>query len=156
MVFQLIKLLENFFLTPLFPKRPPQKKQFLTYKNIIINIIINLTMKLVDKKISLLELKQMAKKMYSDLVKAVVDIEKEIMVVDGEMHADEEQLLLAKGSKQENLWGINLYPDLFDKNFIEFDSVINLRPRLNNFSRFVEDEKIRKKIIEIVNKLVKK
>lgn len=113
-------------------------------------------MKLVDKKISLLELKQMAKKMYSDLVKAVVDIEKEIMVVDGEMHADEEELLLAKGSKQENLWGINLYPDLFDKNFIEFDSVINLRPRLNNFSRFVEDEKIRKKIIEIVNKLVKK
>jgi len=113
-------------------------------------------MKLVDKKISLLELKQMAKKMYGDLVKAVVDIEKEIMVVDGEMHADEEQFLLAKGSKQENLWGINLYPDLFDKNFIEFDSVINLRPRLNNFSRFVEDEKIRKKIIEIVNKLVKK
>jgi len=113
-------------------------------------------MKLVDKKISLLELKQMAKKMYGDLVKAVVDIEKEIMVVDGEMHADEEELLLAKGSKQENLWGINLYPDLFDKNFIEFDSVINLRPRLNNFSRFVEDEKIRKKIIEIVNKLVKK
>jgi hypothetical protein len=113
-------------------------------------------MKLVDKKISLLKLKQMAKKMYGDLVKAVVDIEKEIMVVDGEMHADEEQLLLAKGSKQENLWGINLYPDLFDKNFIEFDSVINLRPRLNNFSRFVEDEKIRKKIVEIVNKLVEK
>jgi hypothetical protein len=113
-------------------------------------------MKLVDKKISLLKLKQMAKKMYGDLVKAVVDIEKEIMVVDGEMHADEEQFLLAKGSKQENLWGINLYPDLFDKNFIEFDSVINLRPRLNNFSRFVEDEKIRKKIVEIVNKFVKK
>ena len=113
-------------------------------------------MKLVDKKISLLELKQMAKKMYGDLVKAVVDIEKEIMVVDGEMHADEEQLLLAKGSKQENLWGINLYPDLFEKNFIEFDSVINLRPRLNNFSRGVNDKKIRKKIIEVVNKLVKK
>jgi hypothetical protein len=113
-------------------------------------------MKLIDKKISLLELKQMAKKMYGDLVKAVVDIEKEIMVVDGEMYADEEQFLLAKGSKQENLWGINLYPDLFEKNFIDFDSVINLRPRLNNFSRFVEDEKIRKKIVEIVNKLVKK
>ena len=113
-------------------------------------------MKLVDKKISLLKLKQMAKKMYGDLVKAVVDIEKEIMVVDGEMHADEERFLLAKGSKQENLWGINLYPDLFDKNFIEFDSVINLRPRLNNFSRGVNDKKIRKKIIEVVNKLVKK
>jgi len=113
-------------------------------------------MKIVDKKISLFELKQMAKRMYGDLVKAVVDIEKEIMVVDGEMYADEEWLLLEKGSKQESLWGINLYPDLFEESFIEFDSVINLRPRLNNFSSFIEDEKIRKKIVEIVNKLVAK
>jgi len=111
-------------------------------------------MKLVDKKISLLELKQMAKKMYGDLVKAVVDIEKEIMVVDGEMHADEEEFLLENGSQQENLWGINLYPDFNDERFIEFDSVINLRPRLKNFSRSVENEKIRKKILKIVNQLV--
>ena len=113
-------------------------------------------MKLVDKKITLAELKQIAKRMYGDLVKAVVDIEKGIMVVDGEMHADEESFLLEKGSKQENLWGINLYPYLSDEKFIEFDSVINLRPRLKNFSRGIADKKIRKKIIEIVNKLVEK
>jgi len=32
------------------------------------------------------------------LVKAVVDIEKEIMVVAAELHADEEELLLEPGS----------------------------------------------------------
>lgn len=113
-------------------------------------------MKLVDKKISLSELKQMAKRTFGNLVKAVVDIEKEVMVVDGEMHADEEKYLLEAGSKQDNLWGINLYPQESEENFIEFDSVINLRPRLNNFSRGVDDLKIRKKIIQVVKKLVKR
>lgn len=113
-------------------------------------------MKFVDKKITLTELKKMSKRIFGHLVKAVVDIEKEVMVVDGEMHADEERYLLEKGSKQDNLWGINLYPEENEENFIEFDSVINFRPRLNNLSRSVDDPKIRKKIIKIVKKLVKR
>jgi hypothetical protein len=73
------------------------------------------------------------------------------------MHADEEKMLLENGSKQQDLWGINLYPQNFGKeDFIEFDSVINLRPSQNNLSRFVEDEKIRQKIIKIVDQLIKK
>lgn len=78
------------------------------------------------------------------------------MVVDSDMHADEEKYLLDTGSKQDNLWGINLYPDQNEESFIEFDSVINLRPRLNNFSRVVDDPKIREKIIQVVKKLVKR
>lgn len=113
-------------------------------------------MKLINKKIALSQLKKMAMRKFGGLVKAVVDIEKKIMVVDGDMHADEEKFLLDLGSKQENLWGINLYPDEIGENFIEFDSIINIRPSLNNLSRFVENEKIRKKITEIVEKLVKK
>ncbi len=116
-------------------------------------------MKLVNdqQKTTLTELKEMAKKMFGGLVKAVVDVEKNIMVVDGEMHADEESYLIKLGSKQENLWGINLYPEFFDQeDFIEFDSVINIRPRQNNFSRDVENKKIKEKIINIVNQLVKK
>lgn len=92
--------------------------------------------------------------MFGNLVKAVVDVKKGIMVIDAAMHADEEKFLLDRGSKQDNLWGINLYPEQTGDNFIEFDSVINLRPRQNNFSRGVDDEKVRKKIINIVNKLV--
>ncbi|GIW64178.1 MAG: hypothetical protein KatS3mg092_0111 [Patescibacteria group bacterium] len=114
-------------------------------------------MKLVDKKIKLDELKKMSLKMFGGLVKTVVDVEKEIMVVDGEMHADEEKYLLSLGSLQENLWGINLYPDFFGKEeFIEFDSMINIRPRQNNFSRDIENKKIKEKIIKIVHNLVEK
>ncbi|HMS22799.1 MAG TPA: DUF5674 family protein [Candidatus Levybacteria bacterium] len=111
-------------------------------------------MKLVDKTINIKELNEMSARMFGGMVKAVVDIEKEIMVVDAAMHADEEKFLLEKGSKQDNLWGINVYPEETENDFIEFDSMINLRPRLNNFSRSVEDEALRKKIAEIVSKLI--
>ena|SRR5436190_22840665 len=111
-------------------------------------------MKLVDKNITRAELKKMSESFSGGLVKAVVDIKKEIMVIDAPMHADEEKKLLDLGSKQDDLWGINLYPDLTDDDFIEFDSMINVRPRLNNFSRGIEDEKLQQKIIAIVKKLV--
>lgn len=112
-------------------------------------------MKLVDKNITLEELKKLSKRSFGQLVKAVVDIKKEIMVIDAAMHADEEKFLLDMGSKQDDLWGINLYPDLKKEDFIEFDSMINVRPRLNNFSRGIDNKQLREKIITIVNKLIK-
>jgi len=113
-------------------------------------------MKLVDKEISLEELTEMSKKMFGGMVKAVVDIEKQIMVVDAELHADQELFLLENDSKQEHLWGINLHPDQKGtENFVEFDSMINLRPVDNNRTRGVDDPKMRDHIIKIVNKLVK-
>jgi len=84
-----------------------------------------------------------------------VDIEKGIMALDAELHADQEALLLEQGSAQENLWGINIYPDLPNEQRIEFDSMINLRPSFGNCSRGVDSPGIQKKIIEIVNKLIK-
>jgi len=110
---------------------------------------ILLVMKQIEK-ITIQELQNMADKMFGNLVKAVVDVEKEILVVDAEMHADEEQYLLEKGSKQENLWGINLYPEKTGEDFIEFDSMINLRPSQNNRTRGVNDEKVQERIISIV------
>jgi len=94
--------------------------------------------------------------MFGNLVKAVVDAEKEIMVVNGELHSDEQELLIEQGSKQENLWGINIYPEAGDENWIEFDSVINLKPHFGNRTRGVEDPKIKEKIIKIINKLVER
>lgn len=90
---------------------------------------------------------------FGDMVKAVVDIDKELLGIDAELHADIEELFIENGSKQENLWGINLYPE--EEDFIEFDSLINIRPRQNNKTRGVNDENTRKKIIEVVNKWVK-
>ncbi|MBU2025276.1 hypothetical protein KJ912_00875 [Patescibacteria group bacterium] len=92
--------------------------------------------------------------MFGNLVKAVVDIKKGIMVIDAELHADEETLLIKKGSRQEDLWGINLYPELKGDDFIEFDSMINIRPAQNNRSRSVDDPDIQKRIKKIVNNLL--
>ena len=112
-------------------------------------------MKIIQEKIPINDLKQMAQNRFGDLVKAVVDIERKIMVVDAELHADEEALLLKNGSKQENLWGINIYPELLPEERIEFDSMINLRPNVGNRSRGVDDPSIRDKITAAVNGLIK-
>jgi hypothetical protein len=111
-------------------------------------------MKQVDK-ISILELWEMSHKMYDSFVKAVVDVEQKLVVVDAGLHADEEAFLLESGSNQSNLWGINLYPDNYGTDdFIEFDSMINIRPQQNNRSRSVENEEVQKQIREIINSVV--
>ena len=110
--------------------------------------------KIVIDTISKEELKKIAENQFGDLVKAVVDIEKEIMAIGGELHADEETLLLQQGSKQESLWGINLRIDKTENEFIEFDSMINIRPSQNNRIRGVESLDIQSKIRDIVNKLI--
>lgn len=113
-------------------------------------------MKIVKDKIEIAELKEMAKKMYESLVKAVVDIDKEIMAVDGGLHSDEQEFLMEDGSNPQNLWGINICPEKEGEKFIEFDSMINIKPGWNNRTRGVDDQAIREKIINIVNKLVVK
>jgi hypothetical protein len=107
-------------------------------------------MQIIKEKISKKELREMAKNMFGDFVKAVVDVEKRILAVDAELHADLEALLLEQGSKQESLWGINLYPELTETDFVEFDSMINIRPRQNNRSRDVESTEVREKIVAVV------
>ena len=112
-------------------------------------------MKIVEKQITIKELKEMSSKMFGSLVKAVVDIEQEILVVDAGLHSDQESYLLDRGSKQTDLWGINIHPELKGDERIEFDSMINLRPIDGNFSRGVDDINIQKKILEIVNSKIK-
>jgi len=113
-------------------------------------------MKIVKNAITLDELKTMASDMFGDMIKAVVDVEREFIAVDGELHSDLEALLLEKGSQQKDLWGINFYPDLPGDEFVEFDSMINMRPSQGNKSRGVDDERIRRIIRSIVSKRIKK
>jgi hypothetical protein len=110
---------------------------------------------LVTEPISAVQLRETGEELYGDMVKAVVDVEKEVMAVGAELHADEEAFLIERNSRQENLWGINLYTDRELTEMIEFDSMINIRPRQNNRSRYVEDAEVRTNIIRIVQKLVK-
>lgn len=113
-------------------------------------------MKIITETLSLDELKQMAKDTFGDLVKAAIDVDRGIIAVDAELHSDLEALLLEDGSKQKNLWGINFYPEIQGNDFIEFDSMINMRPSQGNRIRGIENEELRKKIIEIVAKRIKR
>ena len=110
--------------------------------------------KIIKDAISKDELKKIAEIRFGDMVKAVVDIKKEIIAIGGDLHADEERILLEEGSEQENLWGVNLRMDKSEEEFVEFDSMINVRPSQNNKSRGVESMKIQRKIRGIIGKLI--
>lgn len=112
-------------------------------------------MQLVKDKISITELQKMSEKMFGNLVKAVIDIQQEAMVVDADLHSDQEYFLLENGSEQDHLWGINIFPNKFGtEDFVVFDSMINMRPSWGNRSRGVDDPKIQEKIKKIVSKKV--
>ena len=113
-------------------------------------------MKIVRDVLTLDEFKQMASAMFENMVKVVVDVERELMALDAELHSDLEALLLQDGSKQKDLWGVNLYPDMQGDEFIEFDSMINMRPSQDNRSRGVDNKETRKKITEIVAAKIKR
>ena len=120
-------------------------------------LVYNLAdMEIVSEIITLNELRQMAANLFGNMVKAVVDIDRELFAVEAELHSDLEALLLENGSKQKSIWGINLYPELCGgSEFIEFDSMINIRPSQGNLSRGIDDEKTRAQIVDIVSKRVK-
>ncbi len=111
--------------------------------------------KIIREPISRDELRQLAQEGFGDFIKAVVDLEQKIMAIGSELHADEEEVLLEQGSRQADLWGINIYPDKRDEERIEFDSMINLRPSQGNRSRGVQDAMTRQKIQELVVTLIK-
>lgn len=113
-------------------------------------------MKIITEILLQDELKQMALATFGNLVKAVVDIDRELIAIDAELHSDLEALLLENGSEQKSLWGINLYFEISGDDFIEFDSMINMRPSQGNRSRGVDNAEICKKIIEVVGKRVKR
>jgi len=109
---------------------------------------------LISEPISTQQLREAGEELYGDMVKAVVDVENGIMAAGAELHADEEAFLIERNSRQENLWGINLYTNRAMPEMVEFDSMINIRPRQNNRSRGVQDSELRERIIGIVRKLV--
>lgn len=113
-------------------------------------------MKIITEILTVNELKEMATRTFGNLVKAVIDVDRELIAVDAELHSDLEALLLENGSRQESLWGINLYPELPGDDFVEFDSIINIRPSHNNRSRGIENEDMRKKILGIIAKKIKR
>ncbi|MFT5387578.1 MAG: hypothetical protein ACI9E5_000709 [Candidatus Omnitrophota bacterium] len=113
-------------------------------------------MKILEAPITKNELKIIAENTFGDLVKAVVDVDRQLVAIDAELHSDLESLFLESGSTQTNLWGINFYPDIEDDDFVEFDSMINIRPSKGNMSRGVDCVDTQKDIMNIVNQWIKR
>lgn len=111
-------------------------------------------MRIVREPIPRSEIARLAEAQFGDMVKAVVDVSRGVLAVGGEMHADQEAALLASGSRQADLWGINLYPGLPGDDWLEFDSMINIRPASGNRSRGVDDAALRERIAGLVRALV--
>jgi Protein of unknown function (DUF5674) len=111
--------------------------------------------RIVRDVITLAELNELAEERFGDLVKAVIDLEREVMAVGEGMHADEEAALLDDGSRQADLWGINFYPAEYGSpDWLEFDSMINLRPGQGNRGRSIDDPVTRGRITDLVGRLV--
>ncbi len=111
--------------------------------------------KIIKNAVAKKELAEAAKGLFGDLIKAVVDVEKEIMAVGIELHSDGETMLAEQeDSKRENTWSINLYPHKSKEEWVEFDSIVNIKPAYGNRSRGVEKPETREKFKKIVNKLV--
>ncbi len=113
-----------------------------------------MTIEIIRRPISRARLSSLAEAQFGDMVKAVVDVERGVMAIGGELHSDEEAALIEDGSAQEHLWGINLYPAEQGDGWLEFDSMINVRPSQGNRSRNVEDSALRDRIRRIVTGLV--
>lgn len=93
---------------------------------------------------------------FRDFVKGVVDIRRGILLLDADMHADQEAALLAEGSDQRDLWGINLYPQFDGPDWLEFDSMINLRPSFGNRTRGIDDAGTREAVAALIDRLVRR
>lgn len=109
---------------------------------------------IVHRRIDPSELARLTRLFFETMVKYVVDIELRVAAVGGELHADAEQLLLAAGSRQANLWGANYYPGKGREECIEYTSLINIRPAQGNRSMLIADPTIREQVREITFDLI--
>ena len=111
-------------------------------------------MQILRQPITRQELKELAQNTFGDMIKGVADVKRHILAIDAELHADLERLLLEEGSAQEDLWGFNLWVEEKGEDFIEFDSLINIRTWQGNPSRDVSNPEVREAIKSIVEKFI--
>ena len=109
---------------------------------------------IVDRKIAPVELRRLVDAFFEDMVKYVVDVERGIAAVGGELHADAETLLLGAGSRQADLWGANYFPGLGREQCIEYTSLINIRPAQGNRSMEIESPTRRERVRELTFALI--
>jgi hypothetical protein len=84
-------------------------------------------------------------------IKLAVDVERDILAGGGEYQADCEEVLLEDGSRQEDIWGADWYPE---SKTVDFVALINIRPRQDNGGMEIEDHGLRMRIETIIRRLL--
>ena len=110
--------------------------------------------KIIRAPISDSELREFLGKPYREMIKFVVDIRREVIALGGEMHADAQKVLLEDGSKQQDVWGANIYPGRSKEQRLEWHSLINIRPSVGNCSIEIQDRPIQERVRKISEKLL--
>ncbi len=113
-----------------------------------------MNIRVITKPVTKAEALEIAKEFYIDMVKGVVDLEREIIALGGEYHIDANMVLMENNSKQADVWGFNIYPNLGKNEWIEYTSLINIRPLAGNRNMVVEDKEIRDRMKKIIEKLI--
>lgn len=108
----------------------------------------------VDRRIDPVELRRIVALYFGDMVKIVIDVRRRVAAVGGELHADAEQVLLAQGSAQADLWGANYFPGRGPDRCIEYTALINIRPSQDNRSMEIQDAETRRAVREITLALI--
>ena len=111
-------------------------------------------MQILQQPVPRTELKALAQNTFGDMIKCVADVKRGLLALDADLHADLERLLLESGSAQEDLWGFNLWVEEEGEDFIEYDSLINIRSWQGNPTRDVVDPQVRGSIKAIVGQFI--
>ena len=132
-----------------------KKRNYLTDdSSFFITFVKTLAMQILQTAITRAELAALAENTFGDMIKCVADVKQGLLAIDAELHADLERLLLENGSAGEDLWGFNLYPDEEGEDFIEYDSLINIRSWQGNPSRGISNPEIKEAIEKIVSQFI--
>ena len=108
----------------------------------------------LEERISHDELSRLVRETFTDMVKYVVDVDRGIIAIGGQLHSDAELVLLERGSETDDLWGANYYPGRDSEECIEYTSLINIRPARGNPGMEVQDPEVRTRIREITFRLI--
>lgn len=110
--------------------------------------------RIIKEPIRIDEAKEIAREFYQIMVKGVVDVERGIVALGGEYHIDANNRLIEEGSSQSNLWGFNIHFDKLSDDWIEYRSLINIRPATGNRSVLIRDEDLQRRVREVVEALI--
>ena len=113
-----------------------------------------MNIKIISKPITRAQALEIGQEFYTEMVKGVVDIKQDLIALGGEYHIDANTVLTQAGSSQPDVWGFNIYPNVIGDDWIEYTSLINIRPAAGNRTMTVEDEAIRKVMKRIIEELI--